>query len=193
MPSPGPPAGQQPLPCLRTERNFPNHLADATEYTDVTCSSAEIDHLWESQHDAPPQLDALTADTTVVTLGPIGANDAGIVTSVLGCLVLGRATRDGNSVHDAIETTRPELRAALRAIKRRAPRAEVVVVGHGEYLPEGGCPLVQPLTRVGHDQTSMASIRAVASAADSSMRAWSARQIRRPDSATIRSTFGVIW
>ncbi len=140
----------QPLPCLRTERNFPTLVAqavDASTHVDVTCSSAEIDHLWEAQYDAPPQLDALTADTTLVTLGPIGANDADLVASVLGCLVPGCATRDGSSVHDAIEATRPELRAALKEIERRAPRAEVVVVGYGEYLPAGGCPLIQPLIR----------------------------------------------
>lgn len=140
----------QPLPCLRTERNFPNLVAEAvgaSAHTDVTCSGAEIDHLWKSQLDAPPQLDALASDTTLVTLGPIGANDAGLVTSVMGCLVPGCASRDGSSVHDAIDATRPELKAALGEIRRRAPHAEVVVVGYGEYLPAGGCPFVQPLSR----------------------------------------------
>lgn len=144
----------QPLPCLRSQRNFPTLVAEelgVDNFTDATCSGAETAHLWEPQVDAPPQLDALTRDTTLVTLGPIGANDADITTAVLGCLLPGCSTRDGDEVHERIEETRPQVAAALEAIKEQAPRAEVVVVGYGKYVPTGGCPLRQPLTRTDAD------------------------------------------
>lgn len=149
-----PQQADQPLPCLRSKRNFPTLVAEelgVDDFTDATCSGAETTHLWEPQLGAPPQLDALTRDTTLVTLGPIGANDADIVTAVLGCLVPGCAARDGDEGHERIEATRPKVSTALAAIKKRAPRAEIVMVGYGEYLPAGGCPLRQPITRTDAD------------------------------------------
>lgn len=139
----------QPTPCFRSTRDFPTQVGQrlkARSVRDVTCSSATIDNLFTAQDDAPPQLRALGRRTTHVTLGPIGANDVGVVQAVVDCLVPGCKARQGRSVHRAITALRPELRRALAAVERRAPRAEVVVVGYGRYLPAGGCPLVQPLS-----------------------------------------------
>ncbi|MFC5675990.1 SGNH/GDSL hydrolase family protein [Aeromicrobium endophyticum] len=136
-------------PCFRSERNLATYTAGALNvqaFTDVTCSSAKVDNMTQPQESEPPQLDALTADTTLVTLGPIGANDAGIVSTVTGCLVPGCKQRDGSTVHDKIDAIRPELAATLAEIRRRSPRAAIVVVGYGLYVPKGGCPLTQPVT-----------------------------------------------
>lgn len=139
-----------PPRCTRSQVNFPSLAAariDAASFTDATCSSAKLDHLWQPQSiDVPPQLDAVTAKTTVVTLGPIGANDAGLFQVALSCSVPGCAERDADTVPAQVEAIRPEVEAALRAIKARAPRAKVVVVGYGQYTPPGGCPLTQPVT-----------------------------------------------
>lgn len=115
-----------PLLCFRSARNFPTLAAAGLgvgSFKDVTCSSAVIDNLWSARHDAPPQLAALARSTTLVTLGPIGANDADLFDVALRCLVPGCARRDGRTVHRAVEASRPKLKAALRAIRRRAPRA----------------------------------------------------------------------
>jgi hypothetical protein len=139
-------------PCYRSERNFATLTAAAVgvrAFTDATCSSATIDNITTPQDAEPAQIDALRRDTTLVTVGPIGANDAGIVSTVTGCISLiapGCKERDGQTVHDKIEATRPELAAALAAIKKKAPNAAIVIVGYGLYIPPGGCPLVQPLT-----------------------------------------------
>jgi hypothetical protein len=139
-------------PCYRSERNFATLTAAAVgvrAFTDATCSSATIDNITTPQDSEPAQIDALRRDTTLVTVGPIGANDAGIVSTVTGCISLiapGCKERDGQTVHDKIEATRPELAAALAAIKKKAPNAAIVIVGYGLYIPPGGCPLVQPLT-----------------------------------------------
>ncbi|KAA1379865.1 SGNH/GDSL hydrolase family protein [Aeromicrobium fastidiosum] len=136
-------------PCFRSERNFATATAaalDVRAFTDVTCSSATVDNMTVPQDSEPPQLDALRPDTTLVTLGPIGANDAGIVSTVTGCLVPGCKERDGRTVHDRIDAIRPELAATLAAIKARSPKAAIVVVGYGLYVPAGGCPLTQPVT-----------------------------------------------
>jgi hypothetical protein len=136
-------------PCFRSERNLATYTAVALgvqAFTDVTCSSAKVDNMTQPQESEPPQLDALRPDTTLVTLGPIGANDAGIVSTVTGCLVPGCKERDGSTVHDKIDAIRPELAATLAEIRRRSPRTAIVVVGYGLYVPKGGCPLVQPVT-----------------------------------------------
>lgn len=139
-------------PCYRSEKNFATLTAAAVgarQFTDATCSSATIDNITAPQGSEPAQIDAVRRDTTLVTVGPIGANDAGIVSTVGGCispLAAGCKERDGQTVHDKIEATRPEIAAALAAIKKKAPRAAIVVVGYGLYIPPGGCPLSQPLT-----------------------------------------------
>jgi enamine deaminase RidA (YjgF/YER057c/UK114 family) len=139
-------------PCYRSERNFASLTATSLgvrSLTDATCSGATIDNIMTPQAGEPPQADALRADTTLVTVGPIGANDAGIVSTVSGCiapLASGCKERDGRTVHDKIEATRAELAAALAEIKKRSPRAAIVVVGYGLYIPPGGCFPTQPLT-----------------------------------------------
>ncbi|AZG44529.1 SGNH/GDSL hydrolase family protein [Gordonia insulae] len=138
-----------PSACRRSERNFPTvaaRILRITDFVDATCSSAVTANLFTAQGDARPQLDAVTPASTVVTLGPIGANDAHLVQLVLDCIVPGCAARQGREPHDRLEETRPRLSAALRTITLRAPRATVVVVGYGRYLPPGGCPSVQPLS-----------------------------------------------
>lgn len=139
-------------PCYRSEKNFATLTAAALgvrQFTDATCSSATIDNITTPQGSEPAQIDAVGRDSTLVTVGPIGANDVGIVSTVSGCInpiSPGCKERDGQTVHDKIEATRAELAAALAAIKKKAPRAAIVVVGYGLYIPPGGCPLVQPLT-----------------------------------------------
>ncbi|MET0928086.1 MAG: SGNH/GDSL hydrolase family protein [Aeromicrobium sp.] len=140
-------------PCYRSEKNFATLSAAALRvraFTDATCSSATIDNITKPQDSEPPQISAVGRDTSLVTVGPIGANDVGIVSTVSGCTTIlggsGCKERDGQTVHNKIEATRGELAAALAAIKKKAPRAAIVVVGYGLYIPPGGCPTVQPLT-----------------------------------------------
>jgi hypothetical protein len=122
-------------PCYRSQRNFASMTATALgvrQFTDATCSSATIDNITIPQGTEPPQIDAVGPNTTMVTVGPIGANDAGIVSTVTNCInpiTPGCKERDGQTVHNKIEATRPQLAAALAAIKKKAPRAAIVVVG----------------------------------------------------------------
>ncbi|GAA1238645.1 SGNH/GDSL hydrolase family protein [Kitasatospora nipponensis] len=76
--------GQSAGLCLRSDHNY-GHLVSAAlgsaSYTDATCSAARIQDLSSAQYDAvfrvnDPQLDALSGDTQLVTLG-IGGNDLG--------------------------------------------------------------------------------------------------------------------
>jgi lysophospholipase L1-like esterase len=142
-----------PFQCLRSTRNYANVIAAATgaSLTDVTCGAAETGHYFEPQYDnVPPQLDALRKDTRLVTM-TIGGNDSGVfINAIVSCGSAGMSTlgqgspcqdRYGTSFEDTIRsTTYPSLVAALTAVRERAPRARVAILGYPWILPPAvGC------------------------------------------------------
>jgi lysophospholipase L1-like esterase len=148
-----PPDPAAPLLCLRSARNYPHVVAARTgaRLVDVTCGAAETKHFTTAQYPGvAPQADALRADTDLVTM-TIGGNDSGVfISAVLACgaagiLTLGHGSpcRDhfGTSFEDTVRTTTyPALVTALQAVRARAPRAEVAVLGYPWILPAtGGC------------------------------------------------------
>ena len=162
-----PDARSDPPGCFRSTNNYPAYLAGylgVGSYRDVTCSGARTRDLLRPQRmvfgqTAPPQLDALSAGTDLVTVG-IGGNDFGLFGSIVGtCGALrdsdprGAPCRrsfirrvDGRPVDTkARDARRVEDRVArvLRAVARRAPEADVYVVGYPRLLPDHGtCPAV---------------------------------------------------
>lgn len=146
------------LACVRSTTNYPNVAADllGAELVDVTCSGAELSDLsgWRFGL-LPPQLDALSPGTDLVTLS-LGGNDVGLFGAALSCLNVlpepagsscaDRFTAGGRDrLAEAVETTRGDFRAALDGIGRRAPAAELLVTGYGTYFRPGGCHPREPV------------------------------------------------
>jgi len=139
---------QRSGPCERSEHNFPSQVAEAfgvTEFTDASCGGATTAHLTEAQvRDSgtnPPQLDALDADTTLVTFGTLGGNDMGLVGLAMTC-VLGECSADSPGHAQAmagIEAARTNMLEGIATAQEVAPEADIFVIGYGTYLPEGGC------------------------------------------------------
>lgn len=143
-----PVAPGSPPQCGRSASNYPHLLAAALglALTDVSCGGANVGHFSTAQYpDVPPQFDALSRDTSLVTIG-IGGNDNNLFGSVVaGCgsttalLLTGSLApcRDhfGDRFAQQIRHDEVNLRAALRQINQRAPRARVVVVGYPSILP----------------------------------------------------------
>ena len=142
-----------PLLCLRSTRNYPHVIAAGTgaTLTDVTCGAAETKHFTTAQYPGvPPQVDAVGADTDLVTM-TIGGNDSGLfIGAILACGSAGIVTLGhgspcknlyGSRFEDTIRnTTYPALVAALRAVRTRAPGAEVAILGYPWIVPAtGGC------------------------------------------------------
>lgn len=80
-----------PVTCVRTGDSYPVQVAQALgtpTLVDATCSGATVVDMYASQPNtfAPPQLDALSADTDLVTLS-IGGNDVGLAEIVATCVV----------------------------------------------------------------------------------------------------------
>lgn len=151
-----------PLGCLRSDRNYPHVFAPASGqpvFRDVSCSGAETDDMFSAQGVTPgpnpPQLDAVDADTRLVTLG-IGGNDIGFSGIIEDCATLfpwqtpcrDRFLAGGvDQVSARIAATAPSVDAVLDAIRARAPQARILVVGYPTILPNSGsgCWPVMPI------------------------------------------------
>jgi hypothetical protein len=148
-----PPDPAAPPECVGSLANYPHVLAAATgaELTDVTCGAAETGDFFAPQYGrVAPQLDAVTADTELVTM-TIGGNDSGVFIDTIaqcgeaGLSTLGKGSpckdRYGSSFEDTIRTTTyPSLVNALRAVRAAAPEAEVAILGYPWIMPTaGGC------------------------------------------------------
>jgi lysophospholipase L1-like esterase len=150
-----------PLQCLRSTRNYPHVIARDTgaQLTDVSCGGADTTDFFSPQYDGvPAQLDAVARDTQLVTM-TIGGNDSGVfINTILSCGTAGLSTlgqgspckdRYGSSFEDTIRgTTYPSLVNALRAVRAKAPRAKVGILGYPWIMPAtGGCFTRMPVAR----------------------------------------------
>ena len=154
-----PPDPTAPPQCLRSTANYPHVIAAATgaQLTDVTCGGADTgDYLTGQYPGVAPQLDAVSRDTQAITM-TIGGNDSGVfINSILRCGAAGLTTlgtgspcrdRYGSSFEDTIRTTTyPALVQVLEAVRAKAPRAEVAILGYPSILPATrGCFPVMPV------------------------------------------------
>lgn len=147
--------------CLRSTRNYPRVVAAqlGAALTDVSCGGAETADYFTPQYPGTPaQLDALSAQTQLVTM-TIGGNDSGVfVGAILKCLVVGVPAlgqgnpcqrRYGTSFEDTVRTTTyPALVQALTAVHERAPQARVAILGYPWIVPAArGCFPRMPVAR----------------------------------------------
>ncbi|MBO8187690.1 SGNH/GDSL hydrolase family protein [Streptomyces spirodelae] len=150
--------------CSRSDRNYPSLVKAAlgpAGHQDVTCGGATTEDLYTGQHPSvAPQLDALSAETDLVTL-TIGGNDIGFGNIIVRCVTLGLFNPLGSPCkksytwtgHDelaaTIENTAPKISKALEDIRARAPRAKILITGYPAILPDDGsnCPTVVSIAR----------------------------------------------
>jgi hypothetical protein len=153
-----PPALGAPLDCLQSARNYPHLTAAALglSLTDVSCSGATTADFTTAQYsDQPPQFNALTSGTQVVSVG-IGGNDNGLfLNTLITCAAedlvfpFGTPCKDtyGHKLAEEIVADGPVIGAALHQIHVTSPSAKVFVVGYPDILPQSGnCWPTVPLT-----------------------------------------------
>jgi hypothetical protein len=139
-----------PPECGQSELNYP-HLAAAAlklSLTDVSCGGAKTENFTVAQYpDQPPQFDALSASTEVVSLG-MGGNDGNLFGTVLqGCTEAGiyhgtekapcEAEYQG-LVTATLAADQAPFEAALAEIHVLSSKAKVFVVGYPEIAPKDG-------------------------------------------------------
>jgi lysophospholipase L1-like esterase len=152
---PGIPSAQpgSPAACSRSTRNYPSVVARdlGANHTDVSCSGATTAHVLDGgQAGLGPQVDAVTADTRVVTV-TIGGNDVNYLGSVgvYSCQNSGGSacgTVDRDAVDRAFGTLTGRLANVVSAVRSRAPGARVFFVSYFTLLPESGTCAGVPLT-----------------------------------------------
>lgn len=160
-PGTGRPTGT-PKGCDRSDNNYPNLLSAKlrpAEFVDVSCGGATTEHLTGEQKTRDgtnaAQLDAITSDTTLVTVG-IGGNDVGFVGFAAQCATqhstaspcktqLTAGGRD--QLAERIKAATDRLGGILDQIRSKASEARIVVVGYPTVLPDddGGCWPVLPV------------------------------------------------
>lgn len=142
--------------CLRSSNNYPSLVAARlqTHTIDVSCSGASTASMTGPQGTAGPQLGALSRATDLVTISvgvnDIGINGAGFTSIISTCAALTSSDPTGSPCKDAlgasgsdellanISGAAPKVAATLAGIHRRAPHAELMVIGYPDLFPENG-------------------------------------------------------
>ncbi len=154
-----PPALGAPLECLQSARNYPHLTASVLGLSlkDVSCSGATTENITTTAQysDQPPQIDALSSSTQVVSVG-IGGNDKGLfLNTLITCgaedlvFPFGTPCKDtyGHKLAEKIAEDGPVVGAMLHQVHVISPSAKVFVVGYPDILPQSGnCWPTVPLT-----------------------------------------------
>jgi lysophospholipase L1-like esterase len=137
-----------PPRCARSTENYAHVLAAhrGLSLVDMTCSGATtVDVLRGGQFGLPAQLDAVTAQTQLITV-TIGGNDVYFMSNLIGmsCGQPGGCTiRPQAQVDARFATLADSLKQIVAVARQRNPKVRVVFVNYFTVLPEQGtCALV---------------------------------------------------
>lgn len=141
-----------PQRCGRSPVNYATLLAGrlGLELTDVACGGATTAHVLGAWNELPPQVDAVTPDTRLVTI-TIGGNDLSYVFNLAAAscdpargLSFGGRTVPCPAMKGPGEPDYARVESALREIarqvKQRAPAARLVFVQYVRLVPDPACP-----------------------------------------------------
>jgi lysophospholipase L1-like esterase len=131
--------------CGRSEVDYP-HLVAAKlrlQLDDVSCGGAVTANALDTpQGSAPPQIDAVTPKTRLVTL-TIGGNDVNYIGTAIACgQPDSTCTRSADPAQtDAAFRALPRsLTELIQAIRTNAPSATIVLVTYPRLVPPTACP-----------------------------------------------------
>jgi lysophospholipase L1-like esterase len=131
--------------CGRSLLDYPNLVAAALhlQLDDVSCGGAVIaDALREPQGANPPQIDAVTSRTRLVTL-TIGGNDVNYIGTAIACgqpHTTCTATADPTQIDAAFRALPGALTRLIRAVRTKAPSVTIVLVTYPRLVPPTACP-----------------------------------------------------
>lgn len=133
-----------PQRCQRSVLNYASLVSTALDLTldDQTCGGATTAHVLGPWNELPAQIDAVGAETRLVTI-TIGGNDLGFVRNlfIAGCQQPGPRACPPVVAPNAADIARLEqgLDAIALEVARRAPRARLVFVQYVTLVPEQPC------------------------------------------------------
>ncbi len=144
--------------CFRSSNNYPKLVADALRIEDLkdrSCSGAQTSDLSGRQRtvrgmSVPPQFDALSRSTDLVTVG-IGANNYHLYARLA---TVCRLTQKICPLYDEratlgriVDRVGPALVDTLEQVQKRSPRARVLLISYPKLLPQRGDCLRLPRMR----------------------------------------------
>ena len=141
--------------CGQSAANYASLLAAQLDLAleDRSCGGATTAHILGPWNELPPQLDAVTPETRLVTI-TIGGNDLNYVGNLFAAsckpgegFAMGAQTVPCPAMKLPVEADFEKLEANLREIVRqvavRAPRARLVFVQYVSLVPDRACPAAQ--------------------------------------------------
>lgn len=144
------PAGSTPR-CYQSTVNYAHLLAERLHLTldDVSCGGATSAHLIGAWNELPPQVNAVAADTRLVTI-TVGGNDLALAGNLVAA-----SCEQGEIIHvagmavpcppphavseDDYVHLESNLREAARQIAQRAPHAQIVFIQYVTLVPRTQC------------------------------------------------------
>lgn len=148
----GPSPAGSPARCYQSTASYAHLLAERLNLTlaDVSCGGATSAHILNAWNELPAQIDAVTADTKLVTI-TVGGNDIAFAGNLTAA-----SCEQGESIRvagltlpcpsrfpvadTAYTTLEHNLRDVARQIAARAPQARVVFIQYVALVPETQCP-----------------------------------------------------
>ncbi|MGC6330758.1 SGNH/GDSL hydrolase family protein [Rhizorhabdus sp. FW153] len=143
----GPQQAGSPPRCDRTVNNYASLLAEAEGLAlkDVSCGGATTAHILGAWDELPAQIEAVSANTRLVTI-TAGGNDLGLVGTLFGGSCRAGVNSFGGPCrsvpapsekdYSALEGRMVEI---ANEVHRRAPKARIVFVQYVSLLPETRC------------------------------------------------------
>jgi hypothetical protein len=152
--------------CSRSAQNYAHQLARRHNLllVDVSCSGSTTAHLLGPWDELAPELDAVDANTLLVTM-TTGGNDLGYLGGLGAMSCLNVAAKTGTAPMPPCRATPPlpndetyagmemRLRQVIAEVHRRAPRARLVIVDYATILPPSGVCAAVPLSQVQADSS----------------------------------------
>ena len=132
----------QSATCGRSGRDYGQLVASklGLKLTDVSCGGAVTANVVDQpQGAAPPQIDAVTADTKLITVS-VGGNDIQLNGTALGCGDPATVCTPPANLAAEEASLQGNLVSMLEALKAKAPSATIVLAAYPREFPNQNCP-----------------------------------------------------
>lgn len=152
--------------CLRSDTNYPALLAKALKIgtlKDVSCTGATTaavtseDKPPQRKDAVKPQIDAVTSDADLVTLG-LGIEDRDLLRNMFNiCTAVPCGDKASpQTILTDVSSMSDTLTSAVRSVQDRAPNAYIVLIGYPTITPESGdCDAIPKLDQVALDSANL--------------------------------------
>lgn len=130
------------LHCGRSDKAYGPLVAAelGLELDDVSCGGATIPNVFETPQGVEPlQIEAVTADTKLITIG-LGGNDIGYNGTALGCMDPATVCTAPANLEADSAALPGKVEAMISALRKKAPDATIVLVTYPREFPEQNCP-----------------------------------------------------